>query len=50
MRASPTITPVFSAGTAGSQYNGTKSVDVFSNMGDTSTIVRLTSIKGVAEL
>jgi len=51
MRSSPTITPVFNAGSsAGSQYPGTTTVDVFVNMGNTTTIVNLTSIKGDAEL
>ena len=51
MRASPTLTVSWSGGLGnGVQYNGTKTADVFVNMGNTTTIVRLVSIQGTAEL
>ena len=50
MRASPTLTVVWSAGTPGIQYVGTQSADIYTNMGNTTSIVNLTSVEGVAEL
>ena len=50
MRASPTLTVVWSAGTPGIQYNGTQSADIYTNMSNTTSIVNLTSIQGTAEL
>ncbi|MDC3267995.1 hypothetical protein OAU35_00275 [bacterium] len=53
MRASPTITATWTGSGQqgnGSQYTATKTVDVYVNMGDTTSIVNLTSIQGDAEL
>jgi len=50
MRASPTLTVVWSAGTPGIQYTGTQSSDIYTNMSNTTSIVNLTSIQGTAEL
>jgi len=55
MRASPTLTVVWSsagagAGTPGIQYTGTQSADIYTNMSNTTSIVNFTSIQGDAEL
>ena len=50
MRASPTITVTWAGGTPGMQYIGNQTVDLWNNMGDTTTIINYSLVQGAAEI
>ena len=51
MRTAPTLTHTWGGGSNhGAQYVGNQTADLYVNMGNTSSIVNLTSVEGDAEL